>query len=172
MLGSIRTRRLVLGGALLVTVVASVWPRAQEHVAPEVVAPTAQREASVRREDPVPPTAAPTLPSRTERQPQGGEVRDLFSSKTWNPPPPRTAVTKPPPPPPPTAPPFPYVVSGSIADANGVFVVFTNQQQNFVVRVGEVLEQRYRVDSVDAQSVILTYLPLGLSQRVAIAVSN
>jgi hypothetical protein len=70
------------------------------------------------------------------------------------------------------APPFPYVVSGSIVDANGIMVVFTNQQQNFIVRTGEMLEQSYRVDSVDPQFVTLTYLPLGLTQRVPMGAAN
>lgn len=173
MVGSIRTRRIVLGGALLVTVVASVWPRAQESVAPEVVAPVAQREIPSRREQALPaPTSPPTLATRLERQQPAAGVRDLFGSKTWEAPPPPAAARKPTAPPPPTAPPFPYVVSGSIVDTTGVLVVFSNQQQNFVVRVGEVFEQTYRVESVDAQAVTLMYLPLGLAQRVPMPVLN
>ena len=69
MVVSTRTRRLVLGGALLVTVVASVWPRAQENVEPEVVAPVTQRDVSSRRDQALPaPTAPPTLATRVERQ--------------------------------------------------------------------------------------------------------
>jgi hypothetical protein len=173
MVVSTRTRRLVLGGALLVTVVASVWPRAQEIVAPEVVAPVTQREVSSRRDQALPaPTEPPTLATRVERQQPPAGVRDIFGPKTWEPPPPPVAARKPTAPPPPTAPPFPYVVTGSIVDANGVLVVFTNQQQNFVVRVGEVFEQIYRVESVEAQTVTLTYLPLGLTQRVPMAGLN
>src|ERR1700738_3308303 len=92
MLGSIRTRRIVLGGALLVTVFASVWPRAQENVAPEVVAPITQREVSPRREQALPPpTEPPTLAIRLERQQPAGQVRDLFGSKTWDATPPVAA---------------------------------------------------------------------------------
>ena len=95
-------------------------------------------------------------------------MRDLFGPKSWNPPPPPVAARKPPPPPPPTAPPFPYLVTGAVADADGVLVVFTNQQQSFVVRVGEIIERTYRVDAIDAQAVTLTYMPLGLTQRVPV----
>jgi hypothetical protein len=173
MVVSIRTRRIVLGGALLVTVVASVWPRAQENVAPEVVAPVTQPEVSSRRDQTLPaPTGAPTLVTRVERQQPAAGDRDIFVPKSWEPPPPPVAVRKPTAPPPPMAPPFPYVVTGTILDANGILVVFTNPQQNFVVRVGEVFEQIYRVESVDAQTVTLTYLPLGLTQRVPMAMMN
>ena len=64
------------------------------------------------------------------------------------------------------APPFPYVIAGSIIDANGPMVVFTDQQQNFVVRPGEVLERTYRLESIEPNAVMLTYIPLGLRQRV------
>jgi hypothetical protein len=167
MSGSKRTRGVLLGGALLVTVVASVWPRAQESAAPEVVAPVIQRAATTpAREQPVAqPVEVPSLPARAERQQSPG-VRDLFGPKSWNPPPAPVANRKPPPPPPPSAPPFPYLVTGAVADADGVMVVFTNQQQSFVVRVGEVIERTYRVDAIDAQAVTLTYMPLGLTQRV------
>jgi hypothetical protein len=175
MLSSIPTRRIVLGGALLVTVVASVWPRPQEEGAAEVVAPVTPREVSARREPEVSaPSAAPALAPRGASN-EGAALHDLFGAKSWTPPPPTAAALaarKPPPPPPPMAPPFPYVVSGSVVDANGVMVVFSNQQQNVIVRVGEVFEQTYRVDAVDGQSVMLTYLPLGLPQRVAMAVLN
>lgn len=173
MLGSKRTRGLLLGGALLLTVVASVWPRAQESAAPEVVAPITSREAPAPREQAVAqPVEAPSLPARADRQQTAPGVRDLFGPKNWNPPPPPVRAQKPPPPPPPTAPPFPYRVSGGLADAEGVMVVFTNQQQNFVVRVGEVIERTYRVDAIDAQAVTLTYLPLGLTQRVPMDALN
>jgi hypothetical protein len=172
MLGSKRTRAIVLGGALLVTVVASVWPRAQESAAPEVVTPVAKPAASSREPSvPPPPSELPWLASRSARLQTAPEVRDLFGAKTWEAPPPAVA-RKPAPPPPPMAPPFPYIVSGSIADTSGVLVVFTGQQQSFVVRVGEVLERTYRVDAVDAQAVTLTYLPLGLTQRVPLAALN
>jgi hypothetical protein len=47
-------------------------------------------------------------------------------------------------------------------------IVFANQNQNFAVRAGEVLEKTYRVESIDSQAVTVTYLPLGLTQRLPI----
>ena len=171
MIGSKRTRAIALGIALLITVVASVWPRAQDSAPTDVVPavksrespPAQQAAAAVAPEN-------PALPSRAERP--HSKSGDLFGPKSWDPPPPPVKRAPPPPPPAPTAPAFPYAVSGSVADANGVMVVFSNQQQNFVVRVGEVLDKTYRVESVDAQSVTLTYLPLGLTQRVPLSAMN
>jgi hypothetical protein len=101
------------------------------------------------------------------------EIQDLFGAKDWNPPPPPPVRQKPLPPPVPTAPPFPYTVSGSVADANGLMIVFANRQkQDFVLRIGDVLEQTYRVEAINPQSVTLTYLPLGLTQVVPIDVKQ
>jgi len=170
-----RMRRILLSAALLVTVVASVWPRAQES-AVDVVVPAAQREVpAVEQVTPTPPPSnLPTLGSRKEQRQTAPEVRDLFGSKSWNPPPPPPQAKRAPaaPPPPPMAPPFPYAVVGSISDGNGVTVMFTNQQQSFMVRVGEMLANDYRVDAVDAESVTLTYIPLGITQRVPMPVLN
>jgi hypothetical protein len=75
---------------------------------------------------------------------------------------------KPLPPAAPTPPPFPYTIAGSVADANGLMIVFNRQNQDFVLRVGDILEQTYRVEAIDTRSVTVTYLPLGLTQAVVI----
>ena len=171
-----RMRRILLSVALLVTVVASVWPRAQETSVGEVVVPAAQRESPpAEQASPTPaPSNLPSLGSRKEQRQTAPEVRDLFGSKSWNPPPPPPQAKRAPavPAPPPAPPPFPYAVVGSIVDTNGVMVMFTNQQQNLIVRIGEVFASNYRVDAVDPESVTLTYIPLGMTQRVPLPVLN
>jgi hypothetical protein len=47
-------------------------------------------------------------------------------------------------------------------------IVFNRQNQDFVLRVGDILEQTYRVEAIDTRSVTVTYLPLGLTQAVVI----
>ncbi len=164
-------RRLILGGALLATVVASVWPRAQERPASEVVAPVTQRGAAPPREQAHPaqsaqPTELPTLGERLERAQTMAKVQDLFGATTWNPPP--APVPLPQKPAPPTAPAFTYAVAGLVHDANGPMIVLNRQNQDFVLRVGDVLEQTYRIEAIGPQSVTVTYLPLGLTQVVPI----
>jgi hypothetical protein len=163
------TRWLILGTALLATVVASVWPRGEEKTAAEVVAPITRRdEAPAKTQQPSGPSELPALGEKLERPGAAVEIQDLFGKKDWNPPPPPVR-RKPLPPPAPTAPPFPYTVAGSVSDANGLMIVFANRQkQDFVLRIGDVLEQTYRVDAIEPQSVTLTYLPLGLTQVVPI----
>jgi len=166
-------RWVILGGALLATVVASVWPGGQDEPMIEVVPPVAQRDTARLMDK----TAAgqaelPPLSALRERQRASTDVQDLFGIKTWSAPPAPQQPRTPPPPVAPVAPPFPYAVAGSVVDPNGLMIVFTQEQRSFVLRVGEVLEQTYRVESIDPQSVTLTFLPLGLTQRVPIGASN
>jgi hypothetical protein len=175
MLRSAFTRWIILGGALLATVVASVWPKGQESRTIEVVRPASERErAPPRQPPPLEDAALPAVGVLRGRQNDEAEIRDLFGPKSWNTPPPRAPQkpSPPAPPPAPMAPPFPYSITGKVVDANGTMIVFANQNQHFAVRAGELLEQTYRVDAIDSQTVTVTYLPLGLTQRLPIGESN
>lgn len=176
MLRSTFTRWLILGGALLATVVASVWPKGQESAMTEVVRPATERErVPPPRQHTIPEDAAlPAVAVLRGRQRDETEVQDLFGPKSWNAPAtrPPQKPSPPPPPPAPMAPPFPYSIAGRVVDANGTMIVFAHQNQNFAVRAGEVLEKTYRVESIDSQAVTVTYLPLGLTQRLPIGELN
>lgn len=168
MFRSALTRWIILGAALLATVVASVWPRGAERLSPEVVAPVTRRDAAPLRGEQLPgQSELPRLGERLERPHTPAKVQDLFSTTDLNPPPPPVRE-KPLPPAAPTPPPFPYTIAGSVADANGLMIVFNRQNQDFVLRVGDILEQTYRVEAIDTRSVTVTYLPLGLTQAVVI----
>ena len=114
---------------------------------------------------------------RMERQPrQAGGVApgsDPFAKADWNPPPP-----PPPPallrretmelPPKPVAPPIPYAYFGmSIQDGRTVVFVMRDQR-TFVLAVGEVIENLYRVEEIRPADVVLTYLPLNERQVMKI----
>ncbi len=84
------------------------------------------------------------------------------------PPAPKPAkVAAPPPPPPPMAPPLPFRMVGSI-DEEGKVTVFAERANGDVValRVAEIVDNTYRVDSIDARTMTLTYLPLGQKQTL------
>jgi hypothetical protein len=175
------SRRFILGAALLAAIVASLWPEAPQNQLAAIVEPALpQGAAPAHEKNRVAEPELPRIDSLRPRPPQRGGAANLFAAENWNPPPPpppRPAKAPPPPPapqpvaeaappPPPSAPPFPYTVAGSVADTKGKMVVFSKQNENFVLRTGEMLEQSYRLDTIEAESVTLTYLPLGLAQRV------
>ena len=77
------------------------------------------------------------------------------------------------PPPAPMAPALPFVAVGSITGAqvtNGRPVAFIKQQdQLLLLGVGDTIGQAYRVDSITAQRIEFTYLPLMQRQALPLA---
>jgi len=164
-----RLRTLVLSGALLATLVASVWP-GDEHVpTPDIVA--AIPRANAVPEDKRVMSDLPSLDDGLQRPFTNVEPDDLFSSKDWRPPPPKQKPSASPQAAP-MPPPFPYAVAGSISDGDGWLIVFARDDRTFSLRPGEVLENTYRIDTIDATSVTVTFLPLGRSQVVRTAAAD
>lgn len=77
------------------------------------------------------------------------------------PPPPPAAVVPPPPPPPPKAPPLPFAFVGLVEQGAGRPQAFLARGDAlFIVAAGDVIEEKYRVESLSPASVVMTYLPL------------
>lgn len=99
------------------------------------------------------------------------EAELLFARSTWvvlpPPPPPAPAPPPPPPPPPPTAPPLPYVFMGKFEQGDSQVVIMTRGNRVVTASQGDVLENLYRVDRIEASKVTFTYLPLGTSQSLS-----
>jgi len=119
------------------------------------------------------PAEAPDLPSRSKLAESARS--DPFAPKGWTPPPPPppppVAAPPPAPPPPPTAPPVPFKFIGQIEDKAAKPAAFiTKGDALFIVHVGDVVENTYRVESFNAAQVVITYLPL--QQRQTIDVSG
>ncbi|KUZ89936.1 hypothetical protein WI40_27920 [Burkholderia ubonensis] len=122
------------------------------------------------------PTPAPTPREQLAalRAPVSVEsANDPFTASSWQPPPP---VEAPPPtarPAPPTAPPVPFSYVGELdAKADKPQVFLSNGDQLLIVSPGDVIDGQYRVDSVSASNVVLTYLPLNQTQVVSIPVEG
>jgi hypothetical protein len=89
-----------------------------------------------------------------------------FAASSWLPP----APAAPPPAPtvradPPTAPPVPFTYMGELDAQTGKPRVFlSNGDRLLIVSPGEVIDGQYRIESVSATNVVLTYLPLNQQQ--------
>lgn len=101
---------------------------------------------------------------------------DPFAVLSWLPPPPPPPPPPAPAPPPkpvePVAPPLPFVFVGMLergAEKSEAFLA--KGETLFVVSVGDKLEgNTYRVDALNANELILTYLPLNTPQTLNVAV--
>ncbi|KVW31041.1 hypothetical protein [Burkholderia ubonensis] len=98
-------------------------------------------------------------------------ANDPFTASSWLPPPPVEAPLPAARPAPPTAPPVPFTYVGELdAKADKPQVFLSNGDQLLIVSPGDVIDGQYRVDSVSASNVVLTYLPLNQTQVVSIPV--
>ncbi|NML44476.1 hypothetical protein HHL11_11990 [Ramlibacter sp. G-1-2-2] len=174
-------RTLALGGAGLVTFyVAAEWSRAEKDAvaAEEVGLPAAPASAPI----PAPPRpaasaaepAAANGPAAAASRAVPSAEGQAFSRLDWLPPPPPPAPPPPPPPPAPvapTAPPLPFTFIGMVENGMGKPQAFLAKGDALlVVSKGELLENNtYRVDSFDANQVVITYLPLSMKQTIDVS---
>lgn len=104
-------------------------------------------------------------------------VAEPKPKKEPTPKPPPPPVAPPPPPPqvvaPPTAPPLPFVVVGSIRGqgiAQGKQVVFLSDKGvSLVVTQGDDIHGTYKVEEINSNAIVFTYLPLGQRQSLPLA---
>lgn len=167
---------LFLGGAAVVALVPEYF------FAPEreaLVVPPATREGRV-----VAPVAAQTAEGGVgetgESGPAvsapGGGLQDggLFSAHSWRvAPPPAPAPARMPAarvvaPPQAVAPALPFVFIGKMDDARRLRVFLLRGEKIYTVTAGEVIDGTYRVERIADSEMVLTYLPLNVSQTLSV----
>ena len=100
------------------------------------------------------------------------DVSNLFLKHTWFRPPTIVAQSvilspQPLPPQPPSAPNMPFVYMGKYADGNDQFIILSRGNRVFTVVQGDIFDNQYRLEKIDANSAQLTYLPLGIQQTIS-----
>jgi len=112
----------------------------------------------------VPAEATPATPRNL---PQA----DLFSAHSWYRPPVAVPVVQAPPPQPqvvrPMAPPLPFQFIGRMDDSQRLQVFLLSGDRLHVVTTGDVIDNLYRVERIDAGQMILIYLPMKVSQSLS-----
>lgn len=68
----------------------------------------------------------------------------------------------------PQAPPLPFRFIGRLEDQQHLQVFLLKGEQLYTVRVGDVIEDTYRVEQIEQAKMLLTYLPLRISQSLAV----
>lgn len=91
-------------------------------------------------------------------------ARDLFPSQTWYiaPPPP-----KPLPPPPLQAPPLPFRFLGLWQEHGQTAVFVADGPRNLIVKTGDTVDGRYRVEDIGRGVARFVYLPLNQTQTLS-----
>jgi hypothetical protein len=160
-----RNRRVLLGlgaASVLAAALSGVIPGAPSGSMPSAVAPgtTAAKPADRR---------FASLPEREAIGPSHGE---LFGPRSWTPGASELAARQqgaaPAAPAKPVAPPVPYRIAGQVVGEDGMRVVLVKGDRIVEAREGQVLEDGLRLDAIKPRSVVFTYVPLGLSQELAV----
>lgn len=182
MKGAMQGRTLWLGGALLAALLSAQWVSGEDghsdtvQSASEETRPIAvQGGASVDRADSGSSASEErTLQAgvftkdesgqleleRLERRKFGAQAGDIFTRKSWIP---LSPATKPQPPSPP---PLSFKYLGKVTEGDETRVFLSLSERNYVVKAGENINDRYRVEEVSDHAIILTYLPLNIRQTL------
>lgn len=167
-----RQRWVVYAIALVLTLAAVKWAGGQDPAeARAVVANQAERperparEASAAAAPPDAPLAVRL--DQLERRASGASAGDPFQPRSWEPPRPAVVVKRTPPPP--QAPALPFTYLGRMIDGDQTVVFLAALDRNYIVRLGDTLDGRYRVEGIEENALVLTYLPLGARQILALS---
>ena len=93
-------------------------------------------------------------------------TKNAFKVQTWEPPLPKSKKQLEQPPPPPVAPPIPFTYIGKVEDDNKIEYCVLQQNKLINIKVGEVVQAQWRLDSEDAKYLNWTYLPMNLTQTL------
>lgn len=156
-------RTLWLGGALLVALLATQWVSGEDGGAEPVSAVPERKitKSETRADDGE--TAQLEL-GRLARRKFSAQAGDLFSTKTWIPPP--AADMKPQPPSPP---PLMFKYLGKVIEGEETRVFLALAEHNYIVKPGESIDSKYRIDEVTDHTITFTYLPLDAKQMLSTA---
>ncbi len=174
-----RKRKLILGGALIATLIAVVMVEDEEDLnidTVDTVQPTKTSSEKKRVDiNTIDYLKVDLLGQRTFN----AEAGELFSSTSWVPKRPpismqqqaamaKQAARAAAPPPAPKPPPLPFKYLGKIIDGNKIRVFLADSEQTYIVWLGGRIEDQYRVDAINDEAITLTYLPLDARQTLAI----
>lgn len=173
-----KKRKLMVGGALIATLIAAVLVEEEETVIDTVdtlqtVKPSGDRvrnqENNVEQLD----------VSKLGQRKFSALAGELFASTTWAPKQPQVnpeeqaiiaaqAVKASAPPPAPTAPPLQFKYAGKAIADNETWVFLSQAGENLIAKLGGKINDKYRLDSINDEAITMTYLPLNTKQTLTI----
>lgn len=99
-------------------------------------------------------------------------VSSLMLPKSWYvppPPPPKPVMpANPVPAAPPAPPPLPFAYIGRVIDGQDVTVFLSGNNTQYSVKTNDTIDDKYHVDKITDDEIILTYLPLKIQQTLRV----
>lgn len=158
----------MLGSLLLASVAAALWQASQEEEEPQVPRSSRARRTQLTAKGAGEP---PQLQLQLLQRPSQTVAAqdDAFAPHSWLP---SVVPVAHPPAPAPTAPVLPFTYHGQLADGPVITVFLMRGEQTYIVKRGDTLLDIYRVDDVQPNALVLTYLPLNHQQVMPIGETN
>jgi hypothetical protein len=174
----IKGKALVVVITCMGTALAMAFSGREDSAVPDVVGAAENKvsianRSGVGQHEQVQPDIDFDLSAIKRTMPDKIKTTGLFQSKSWYTPPPQPQAPSlqvsslpPPPPPPPSAPQLPFTFIGRMIDGSDVTLFLTNNNQQYSVKLSDVLDGSYRVDKITDKSAVLTYLPMNIQQEL------
>lgn len=153
-------RRLLLWGALVLTLAAVVWVDRGDDPGPAKKRPRQAAPAQVGA------GAAPLSAADLARKEYTAGRGDLFAARSWAPPPTAEVAA------PAGPPPLPFAYIGRLYETGGTVLFLLHQERTLAVRQGDVIDGAYRVEKITPQTVVMLYLPLKQKQSLDLGSAN
>ena len=113
-----------------------------------------------------PAAPASRIPQRLPERGGPGGSGDLFEFRSWTPPAPPPAALQPSQPVRAEPPPNPYRFAGIAMQDGAVQVFLSSGERVYEAKAGEMLDDAWRIKSVQRDSVLLLHVPTNVEQRV------
>ncbi len=174
-----KRRKLILGGALIVTLIAVALVGEEEeslNTTVETLQPARSSGDRVRQQENNAEQLDIDKLGQRKFNPLAGE---LFASTTWAPRQPQASLAEQvalaaqvkkaaAPPPAPVAPPLPFKYAGKAEADNEIWVFLAQSGENHITKPGGKINNQYRLDAINDDTIIVTYLPLNVKQTLTI----
>lgn len=172
-----KKRKLIVGGALIATLIAAVLVEEEETLIDTVdtIQPVKPSGDRVKNQE---NNAEQLDVSKLGQRKFNALAGELFVSTTWAPKQPQVnlqeqaaiaaQVVKSTPPPAPIAPPLQFKYTGKAIADNETWVFLSESGENLIAKIGGKINDKYRLDSINDDAITMTYLPLNAKQTLTI----
>jgi len=161
-----KKRQWFMGGALALTLGAVAW--VSQFESSDADAAIANAPHKTTRHESYAETAQRTTPGTEPLARYSDSVKDIFATPVTQQPlpqmPQEIAV--------PEAPPLPFTYMGRVVENGNELIFLATAQHNYMAHSGDILESNYRIDNIGNGQVVFTYLPLAITQTLAIGESE
>lgn len=175
-----KKRKLILGAALIATFIAVVLVEEEDEESGDpagIVQPS--RPAAADKAGTSQSSLTSLDVNKLGQRKFSAEAGDLFASTSWVPKPPemtaqqqtdlaKQAARTPSTPRAPTPPPLQFKYIGKAITEKETWVFLSRSGENLVAKLGGLVDDKYRVDTINDEAIIFTYLPLNTKQTFTI----